>query len=117
MNLEVVREFLAVWPDVQLVEAMSGYQAIRQARESGLDLFLIDINLPDINGIDVLHELRRESLTHGMPCIALSAVALNSQIRRAVAAGFDGYVTKPIVLEHFLAVIQSALAKPPAHWR
>jgi CheY-like chemotaxis protein len=66
------------------------------------DLALIDMNLPDMNGLGVLGRLRSQAATAQLLCVALSADAMGEQIAAARAAGFDDYWTKPIDLTRLL---------------
>ena len=71
------------------------------------DLILIDMQLPDMDGHEVLRRLRAQAGTAATPCIALSANALPDDIERALAAGFADYWTKPIDLGAFLAALDA----------
>jgi CheY-like chemotaxis protein len=75
---------------------MNGASGLRAARENAPQLVLIDMNLPDMTGLEILAALRADPATAALPCIALSADALPEQERAARAAGFDDYWTKPI---------------------
>jgi CheY-like chemotaxis protein len=66
------------------------------ARTHHPDLLLIDMNLPDMNGLEVLQQLRLDEATQNLRCIVLSADALPDQVSAALAAGFSDYWTKPI---------------------
>ncbi|NML16331.1 response regulator [Azohydromonas caseinilytica] len=73
-----------------------GASGLRAAREDAPELLLIDMNLPDMNGLEIIARLRADPATAKLPCIALSADALPEQARVARQAGFDDYWTKPI---------------------
>ena len=73
-----------------------GASGLRAAREDAPELLLIDMNLPDMNGLEIIAQLRADPRTAKLPCIALSADALPEQARAARQAGFDDYWTKPI---------------------
>jgi CheY-like chemotaxis protein len=75
-------------------DGASGLRAARQSPPP--QLLLIDMNLPDMNGLQIVAALRADPATAQLPCIALSADALPEQARAARAAGFDDYWTKPI---------------------
>jgi len=109
LNQDVLRSFVSDWPGLHLTVCNDGRTGLKRATEGAFDLILIDINLPDMNGIDVLHELRRDGLRRGIPCVAVSAVAIPHEVHRATQAGFDGYITKPLDYDHFRATIRSAL--------
>jgi len=109
-NLKLVEQVIGRQPGLQLLAAMTGWQGLEVARETRPDLILMDINLPDLNGFEVLETLRSNPLTAGIPVIALSANAMPLDIERALRAGFFRYLTKPIKLDEFLATMEEAFA-------
>lgn len=66
------------------------------------DLLLLDISLPGMDGVELLHQIRKNSLLARIPAVALTAHAMKDDRDRFMAEGFDGYVTKPIVNEDLL---------------
>ena len=106
----LVQELLAQRPGVEALTATTGAEGVRQARLHLPDLVLIDIQLPDFDGFEVLRRLRADARTAGQRCIALSANALPEDIERARRAGFDDYWTKPIDFDAFLAGVDAVLA-------
>jgi PAS domain S-box-containing protein len=103
VNLLLVRELLSRLPQVRLHEAVDGAGGIAAALAHRPDLLLLDMQLPDINGLEVLARLRGEpSLAHSV-FVALSANAMPEQIAAARAAGFHEYWTKPIDFSQFLS--------------
>ena len=70
------------------------------------DLILIDMQLPDFDGLEVLRRLKANPLTASLTCIALSANAVPQYIAEALAAGFDDYWTKPIEFDEFLLALE-----------
>jgi two-component system cell cycle response regulator DivK len=96
--------------DIQEYE--TGSHAVAGITEHPADLVLLDISLPGMDGVEVLRHLRANPLTAGMPVIALTAHAMAGDRERFLAAGFDGYLTKPIVDESALmSAIESHLVK------
>ncbi|MCH8157316.1 MAG: response regulator, partial [Nitrospinae bacterium] len=73
------------------------------------DLILLDINLPDMDGFEVFQKLQALADTRNIPVVALSANAMERDIRRALESGFHDYITKPIQISSFLAVIDRFL--------
>jgi CheY-like chemotaxis protein len=81
------------------------------AKEYQPDLILMDILLPGLSGIDVVHYLKKESLTCKIPVIAVTALASPEERERILMAGFDDYISKPYMIEDFEALISSFLSK------
>jgi PAS domain S-box-containing protein len=112
VNLLLVCELLALRPAVQLRTAVDGQSALAAAQLQRPDLLLLDLQLPDISGRDVLRQLRSMPSMQGCRYVALSADAMPERISEALAAGFDDYWTKPIDFGSFLAGIDEQLAAP-----
>ena len=102
VNLLIVQEVLAQRPDLQLHTAIDGLSGVSQALTHRPDLILVDMQLPDIDGHEVLRRLRAEVATAGIPCISVSANAMPEDIDRALQAGFEDYWTKPLDLRAFM---------------
>ena len=101
VNALLMQEFFKTLPAAtgpRLVVASTGRDGLREAALLRPDLILLDMNLPDLDGLEVLRRLRADSRTAHIPVIAVSADALPEQVRRARDAGFDDYWTKPIEL-------------------
>lgn len=109
LNVLLMQEVFKARPDWQLRVARDGEDGLAQAQAWLPDLALIDMNLPDINGLEVLRRLRADERTRGLRCVALSADAMSEQVQAARAAGFDDYWTKPIDLNHLLAAVGKAI--------
>jgi two-component system cell cycle response regulator DivK len=108
-NLKLVRDVLQVKGHATL-EATTAEDGIRIARERMPDLVLMDIQLPGMNGIDALRELRADTATAAIPVIAVTASVMQQDRNLITDAGFDAYVAKPISLREFLEAVRSALA-------
>ena len=102
VNLLIVQEALAQRSDLQLDTAVDGLSGVQLARSGRPDLILVDMQLPDIDGHEVLRRLRADDDTAGIPCISLSANAMPDDIQRALRAGFADYWTKPLDLGVFM---------------
>ena len=87
------------------VQTMDGRDAIRLARENSPDLVLMDIQLPDIDGIQAFKKLQTFKETNGIPVIALSANAMKHQVEEVMSLGFKFYLTKPINIKQLLEKI------------
>jgi PAS domain S-box-containing protein len=110
LNVVLMQELFRARPHWQLRVACDGRQGLAMARQHAVDLVLVDMNLPDMNGLQVLQRLRADPATAGLRCIALSADAMPEQVSRALAAGFDGYWTKPIDVQRLLQELDQLLA-------
>lgn len=86
--------------------ATTGAQAVELATEHGPDLVLMDIQLPDIDGIEALGRLRADERTASIPVLALTAQAMQGDRERFLAAGFDDYVSKPVNVVELVATVR-----------
>jgi len=112
VNVMLVEQMLARWSGVRLLHAPDGRSGIELARELEPDLLLLDMQLPDMDGLDVLRKLAADEATHGMRVVALSASAMTEDIEAARRHGVLDYWTKPLDVERFLADIAVVLARP-----
>ena len=99
-NLKLVRDVLQ-FKGYRTLEAETAHDAIALATEHLPDLILMDIQLPDMDGVTALGRLRAEPVTAALRVVALTAFAMRDDRERFLAAGFDGYMTKPIEVRQF----------------
>jgi CheY-like chemotaxis protein len=92
--------------------AVTGRQTVATAREDLPDLVVLDIQLPDMDGYQVLSELRADPRTASVPIVAVTAYAMVGDRDDALAAGFDGYLPKPITPRTFAQTIENYLRTP-----
>ena len=104
-NLRLVERILARRPDITLLHAADGELGLNLAREHRPALILLDLNLPDIHGEQVLEELLGDPRTADIPVMVISADATPGQIERLTAAGARAYHTKPLDVGTFLAAV------------
>ena len=109
-NLKLVRDVLE-HRGHRTLEAMTGRDGLRLARERTPDLILMDIQLPDIDGITALHALRAEPLLAHTAMIAISASVMPEDQQKIIASGFDAYITKPINVKRFIETVEMHLAR------
>jgi two-component system cell cycle response regulator DivK len=97
-----------------LLEAMTGLDGLALAEKEAIDLVLLDINLPDIDGYEVARRLRKSHKTAlaYVPIIAITANALKGDAERALAAGCDVYMSKPINLRELWARVEGFVPSP-----
>ena len=108
-NLTLIEQLVACRSDLQMLSAADGHLGIEFARAHQPDVILMDINLPGISGLEAMKILRTDPLTAHIPVVALSANALPRDIANGLAAGFFGYLTKPIKLDEFMEHLNLAL--------
>jgi signal transduction histidine kinase/FixJ family two-component response regulator len=109
-NINLIERVLAQRPGVRLIPAMQGRLGLELARQHQPALILLDLNLADLPGEEVLQSLRDDSLTAGIPVAIVSADAMPRQIQRLLSTGATAYLTKPIDVRELLLLIDNALA-------
>ena len=107
-NRKLIREVLRV-KGYQTIESETAEEGIRIAQESRPALILMDLQLPGMDGIAALRALRSDPRTKGIPVIAVTASAMTHHRPQILAAGFDGYQTKPLNVKEFLQVVREVL--------
>ncbi len=113
-NIRLVERIMQRRSDVQLVTADTGRAGLEFARELRPDLILLDLNLPDMSGQEVLAKLRSDPVTSSLRVVMLSADATASQIARMKEAGAADYLTKPFEVRALLGVVDAAIGAQPA---
>jgi CheY-like chemotaxis protein len=113
LTLELMSTFLR-FIGHEAMEALTSRQALEQVRQQTPDAILLDIMLPDINGVELCRQLRADPATAGVPIIMISAIA-PPQMRESMEAGANAYLTKPITLQTLkAALIEVGLSSPTA---
>jgi CheY-like chemotaxis protein len=110
MNLKLVVTLLA-HRGYNLRTAVSAVEALDVVRAFRPHLILLDLQLPDIDGLELTRRLKASPETSGIIIVAVTAYAMKGDEQKALAAGVDGYITKPIDAERFYATISSCLAE------
>ncbi|MDO8206313.1 MAG: PAS domain S-box protein [Gallionella sp.] len=108
-NMKLVEQIIARQADIHLLTAVNGSQGIELARDMRPDVILMDINLPDISGIEALKILHEDPATAHIPVIAISANAMPRDVEMGLKAGFFRYITKPIDVHEFIEALNVAL--------
>ena len=104
-NMKLFRDVLQA-AGFRTLEATTGGQAVELATEHGPELVLMDIQLPDIDGVEALGRLRADERTAAIPVLALTAQAMDGDRARFLSAGFDGYVSKPVDIVVLVAIVK-----------
>jgi CheY-like chemotaxis protein len=105
VNFTLVERILEFRPALTLMHARSGQSGVDLAQAHRPKLILLDLNLPDMHGSEVLRLLQHDPATAQVPVVVLSADATPSQIERLLKAGARNYLTKPFDIDPFLAVV------------
>jgi PAS domain S-box-containing protein len=105
LNIRLVERVLAMRPEYHLLTAVRGALGIELAREHRPDLILLDLNLPDLSGEDILRTLKTDASTARIPVIMLSANALSERVEAVLAQGASDYLTKPYKVADLLRMI------------
>jgi PAS domain S-box-containing protein len=108
-NVSLVAQILKARPDIALMSAHTGEMGLELAKMHHPDVILLDINLPGMDGFEVLAQLRKDEQTQNIPVIALSANDTAHQLERGHDAGFLSYMVKPLDIKKFLQSIDFAL--------
>ena len=109
-SMKLVRDILQHQGHSTL-EAATGRDGVRLAAEARPDLVLMDIQLPDIDGITALREIRQNAALDAVPVLAVSASVMPDEQQKVVASGFDAFITKPINLKQFREIVQRFLTQ------
>jgi len=104
-NLKLARDVLQV-KGYQTIEAVTGEEGVKLAKQKKPDLVLMDIQLPGISGIEALKQIRADASTKAIPVIALTASVTPTDRTAITAAGFDAFLGKPINLKEFVETVR-----------
>src|SRR5579864_842250 len=107
-NLELMSYLLTAF-GYSTITAKDGLAGAELARSEGLDLILCDIQLPGIDGFEIAKRLKQDERLRKIPLVAITALAMVGDRERALAAGFDGYIAKPINPETFVSSVEAFL--------
>jgi two-component system, cell cycle response regulator DivK len=105
LNMKLFNDLLEA-RGYRVVQTTSGHEVLRLAREYRPDLILLDIQLPEISGLDVTDWLKEDDELKSIPVIAITAFAMKGDEERIRKRGCDGYLSKPISIPRFLETVQ-----------
>lgn len=111
-NLNLVKQLVQVhWPNAELLMAEDPLTGLELLQQNEIQIVLLDINLPVMNGYEVLARIRENETTSAIPVVAVSANAMPSDVKAGLEAGFNEYITKPIKIDNFFEIIDQILAQ------
>lgn len=105
MNMKLFRDVLLA-TGYRTLEATTGDEAVELAAEHAPDLVLMDIQLPDVNGVHALRRIRADERTAAIPVLAVTAQAMQGDREGFLAAGFDGYLSKPVNVRELIGTVR-----------
>lgn len=108
-NLRLMEHLFKSRPDINMLSTMTPNQGLELAAVHQPDLILLDINLPEMDGYEVLKLLKKGVKTKHIPVVAVSANAMFSDIKKGKMAGFDAYLTKPIKIDELMSTVDELL--------
>ncbi len=107
-NMKLARDVLQA-KGYTTLEAVNGEEGVRLALAHTPDLVLMDIQLPDINGVEAFRRIRAHAATAAIPVVAFTASVTPMDRHRITDAGFDGFIGKPVNLKEFLQTVRETL--------
>ena len=110
-NMKLVRDVLQ-FKGYETIEAVTGGEGVRLALERRPALVLMDIQLPDIDGITALRMIRADGVNTTTPVVAVSASVMPDEQQKIAASGFDAFVTKPINVKAFVETVEKFAGRP-----
>ena len=114
LNMKLLNDVLEAH-GYEIIASCRGGTALHLARQHRPVLILMDIQLPDISGLEAARQLKDDAETRAIPIIAITAFAMGGDERKALTSGCDGYIAKPIRLREFLDTVEAFIgeAEPP----
>src|SRR5258708_16187726 len=110
LNLLLLKDVLE-FHGYTIVSTSLGATVVRLARQHHPDLILMDIQLPDISGIDAAHQLKADEETRSIPIIAVTAFAMPGDKSKILESGIEGYIAKPYKIQEMLNIVAEYLKK------
>jgi len=110
MNMILIKEILAV-NGFEVIEAYNGHDAIKRVSEEMPDLILMDLNLPEMDGVTATKILKSNTPSKDIPIVAITASAMKGDEEKILAEGFDGYIAKPIEMKKFMKAVALFIKK------
>ena len=110
LNLKLMRDLLEA-SGIETLQTKDGSRALEMVREHRPDIVLMDIQLPDVSGLDVTRKLKADPDLRAIPIIAVTALALRGDEERVLEAGCDAYISKPISVANFLQEVRRFLGE------
>ena len=108
-NMELFIAVLETLSHLRILTATKGKEGLELIKSGNPDIIILDIQLPDISGTEICKELRKIERFKTTPIIAVSSLAMKGDKEMIMGAGFDNYISKPIMIKDFRELIQNLL--------
>lgn len=108
-NMKLFRAILKIIPDIEIFEETRGDLGFELIKSGNPDLVILDIQLPEMNGIEICSELRKTEKFKATPIIAVTSFAMKGDKEQIMEAGFNQYVSKPIKVQEFRELVSKYL--------
>lgn len=108
LNLKLFRDLLNA-NGYDTIETKEGLEAIGLTRNLLPDLIIMDIQLPEVSGLDITRKIKSDNSMRHIPVIAVTAFAMKDDEERILRAGCEAYLSKPIAIEYFMATVRRFL--------
>ena len=108
-NMKLFRAILKLVPDITVFEETRGDLGFELIKSGNPDLVILDIQLPEMNGIEICTKLKKIDKFKGIPFVAVTSFAMKGDKERILSAGFNQYVSKPIKVQEFRELIKTLL--------
>jgi two-component system cell cycle response regulator DivK len=112
LNMKLLNDLLEAH-GYEILQAREGLVAVHLARQHLPDLILMDVQLPDISGLEATRLLKADEQTKAIPIVAVTAFAMAGDKQRTLDSGCDAYVAKPIMVRDFLRLVEELLERTP----
>ena len=100
-NLELFKAVLGTLPDLDILTSITGKEGLQLIKTNDIDVIVLDIQLPDMTGIDICKELRKLNKYKDTPILAVTSFAMKGDKERILDAGFNDYISKPLQIKEF----------------
>ncbi len=108
INMELTVDLLESF-GYYVIQAIDGFEALEKVKEQRVDLILLDIQLPKMDGMEVLSKIKSDMNTKDIPVVALTAYSMRGDEESFIKAGCSGYISKPIDIHYFRNTVRSHL--------
>ena len=111
MTRSIIRTAVEDIDDLETVEVATGFEALKLLPSTGIDLIITDINMPDINGLELINFIKKDPRFNSIPLVIISTETSDEDKQRGLRIGADSYLTKPFTAEEVQDTIRALLVQ------